>query len=99
MLSDALLFIARDWARYAASLTVARRRSVSRQLATAVHTAQWQPDELVSDLLEGVAADDPAWSVLRSQRTRHTMLEPAELTAAAVHLRWALETFEQDQLD
>jgi hypothetical protein len=99
LLSDVLLLTAENWGRYAAQLTAERTRAVTRQLAAAVHTAQWQPDELVSELLADVPSDDPAWSALRSQPTRRTIEEPAALMGAAIRLRWVMETHAPAELD
>lgn len=92
MLSDVLVAVAGDWPRFARQLGAGARQTVLRQLAAAVHTHNWQPDELVRALLSEIPAEDPAWDALKHQTTRLKFEEPALLMQSALALRWIIET-------
>lgn len=97
MLPDMLMVIADQWSRYALELSREHVLRIRRQLAAAVHSTDWEPDELVLELLDDVPESDPAWSALLRRPTRKTAEEPVAVRAAAAHLRWVLETWSEPE--
>lgn len=98
-LPDALLVLASHWAEAAARLSADRVATIRRNLAAAAHGAEWHPSDLI-DAISGVEAEGAQfWDALARSSARRTAEAPAEVMAAVMELRLAIERYERSDVE
>jgi hypothetical protein len=90
-LADALETLATLWPELGRRLTPSDERLIRRELAAAVHGAQWDPNAVLRAALRIEPETHPAWIALAKAAARRVGAPPLPPLVAAAHLRLALE--------